>query len=240
MLHPHSYHRALPSSPTRRRLITANSCKHGCRTSQNVCTSRSFRRKGTKMLKIKRSDKSTVVQTSAATLAAAKDLMKLGITLNANSSCDDVGVEMGGDRRRLANSQHHRAKKNAKDRAKRVKAMVLRNRTALKLVMTGVAPQQAYGRQVNGATAAQTQAMRTNLKSAARFRGHTLAQPRVSPICLALRPTHTLKTQPSNWICGFKHGRKWIRSNAKLRGSHGRQQSEGCLNENPYHTQEAP
>ena len=49
--------------------------------------------------------------------------------------------------------------------------MVLRNRTALKLVITGVAPQQAYGHQVNDATAAQTQAMRTNLKSATQFGG---------------------------------------------------------------------
>ena len=49
--------------------------------------------------------------------------------------------------------------------------MVLRNRVALKLVMTGVAPQQAYGHQVNGSTAAQAQALRTNLKSGTQFGG---------------------------------------------------------------------
>ena len=40
----------------------------------------------TKRLKIKLSDKSTVVPISQATLAAAKDLMKLGITLKVKSS----------------------------------------------------------------------------------------------------------------------------------------------------------
>ena len=49
--------------------------------------------------------------------------------------------------------------------------MVLRNRTALKLVMTGLSPQQFYGHQVNGATARQTHAMRTNLKTATPFGG---------------------------------------------------------------------
>ena len=55
-----------------------------------------------------------------------------------------------------------------------MKARVLRNRAALKLVMTGESPQQAYGHQVNGSTVAQTQAMRTNLKSATQF-GNTYA-----------------------------------------------------------------
>ena len=78
---------------------------------------------------------------------------------------------MCGERTRLAKSQNHRIKKKAKDRASRIQAMVLRNRAALKLVMTGVAPQQAYGHQVNGSTVAQTQAMRTNLKSATQLGG---------------------------------------------------------------------
>ena len=59
----------------------------------------------------------------------------------------------------------------AKKRAIRTKALVQRNRLALKLVMPGVAPQQAYGHQVNGASATQTQGMRVNIKRATQFGG---------------------------------------------------------------------
>ena len=55
-----------------------------------------------KRLKIKLSDKSTVVPISQATLGASKDLLELGTILKVKSSCDDVGVEMGRGRRRLA------------------------------------------------------------------------------------------------------------------------------------------
>ena len=47
-------------------------------------------------LKLNLSDKSNVVPISVATLAAARDLNKLGVKLKVKSSCDDVGVQMGG------------------------------------------------------------------------------------------------------------------------------------------------
>ena len=102
-------------------------------------------------LKLNLSDKSTVVPISVATLAAARDLDKLGVKLKVRASCDDVGVQMGGGKRRQGKTQNNRSSK-AKKRARRTRAMVLRNRKALKLVMTGVATQQAYGHVVNGAT----------------------------------------------------------------------------------------
>ena len=72
-----------------------------------------------KRLKIKLSDKSTVVPISKATLGASKELLELGTILEVKSSCDDVGVEMGGGRRRLAKTQNIRIKKKAKDGAKK-------------------------------------------------------------------------------------------------------------------------
>ena len=71
----------------------------------------------------------------------------------------------------MAKTQNARIKKRAKNRSKRTRGMVLLNRSAFKLVMTGVAPQQAYGHQVNGASVAQTHAMRYNLKAATHFGG---------------------------------------------------------------------
>ena len=47
-------------------------------------------------LKIKLSDKSTAVPINWSTLRAARELLKLEIILKVKSSCDGVGVEMGG------------------------------------------------------------------------------------------------------------------------------------------------
>ena len=87
------------------------------------------------------------------------------------NSVDDVGVEMGGGRRRMAKTQNKRIRNKARQRARRTRALVIRNRTALKIVMPGVATQQAYGHVVNGASAAQTHDMRVNLKGATQFGG---------------------------------------------------------------------
>ena len=65
--------------------------------------------------------------------------------LRVTNSVDDVGVEMEGSKRRMAHTQNKRIKHKAKTRRRRTKALVHRNRTALKLVMPGVAAQQAYG-----------------------------------------------------------------------------------------------
>ena len=72
-----------------------------------------------------------------------------------------LGVEMGGGRRRrMAKTQNKRIKQKARLRARRTRALVIRNRAALKIVMPGVATQQAYGHVVNGASATQTHDMR--------------------------------------------------------------------------------
>ena len=78
------------------------------------------------------------------------------------NSVDDVGVEMGGGRRRMAKTQNKRIKNKARQRARRTRALVIRNRAALKIVMPGVATQQSYGHVVNGASATQTHEMRVN------------------------------------------------------------------------------
>ena len=51
-----------------------------------------------------------MVPISKATLGAARDVVKLKIILKVKSSCDDVGIEIGGGRRRLSKSQNHRIK----------------------------------------------------------------------------------------------------------------------------------
>ena len=84
---------------------------------------------------------------------------------------DDVGIEMGGGRRRIAKTQNKRIFGNAKNRARRTKGLVHRNATALKLVMPGVSPQQAYGHQVNGASPPQVLGMRRNIKGATHLGG---------------------------------------------------------------------
>ena len=66
----------------------------------------------------------------------------------------------------MAKTQNKRVKHTARNRRTRTNALVHRSRTALKLVMSGVAPQRAYGHRVNGASFAQTHAMRVNLKTA--------------------------------------------------------------------------
>ena len=71
----------------------------------------------------------------------------------------------------MTKTQNKRIFGKAKQRADRTRALVNRNRLALKLVMPGVAPQQAYGHQVNGASASQTQGMRVNIKRATHFGG---------------------------------------------------------------------
>ena len=124
-------------------------------------------------LKTKLADKSTIVPISFATLGAAKDLADgpYAISVQVKNSCDDVGIEMGGGRRRMAKTQNTRIKLKARRRAFRTRCLVKRNRTALKLVMPGAAAQQSYGHVVNGSSATQTKAMRFNLKSATHFGG---------------------------------------------------------------------
>ena len=77
----------------------------------------------------------------------------------------------GWGRRWAAKTQNVRIRKKAKARARRIRGLVYRDRATLKLVMSGVAPQQSYGHVVNGATANQTQDMRTNLKTATPYGG---------------------------------------------------------------------
>ena len=93
-------------------------------------------------LKIKLSPKSVVVPISAATKSAAEHLgkMETPVWLRVSDTVDDVGVEMGGGRRRMAKIQNKRIRNKARKRARRTKQLVRRNRLALKFVMTGVPP----------------------------------------------------------------------------------------------------
>ena len=78
---------------------------------------------------------------------------------------------MAGGKRRVGKTQNARIRQKARRPAKRTKKLVLRNRSALKLVMSGVAPQQSYGHQANGLSWSQKVAMRFNLKTATQFGG---------------------------------------------------------------------
>ena len=71
----------------------------------------------------------------------------------------------------MAKTQNKRIKNKARQRARITRAWVIRNRAALKIVMPGVATQQAYGHVVNGASATQTHDMRVNLKGATHLGG---------------------------------------------------------------------
>ena len=124
-------------------------------------------------LKINLSDKSVVVPISAVTLRAAYDQSKLKppVKLRVANAVDDVGIEMGGGRRRMAKTQNKRIRTRAMQRARRTRQLVRRDRRALKLVMPGVAPQQAYGHTVTGASKSQTMEMRGNIKTATPFGG---------------------------------------------------------------------
>ena len=120
-------------------------------------------------LKLKLSDKSTIVPENRTTIAVAKKLNEANIPMRTAKTCDDVGIQMGAGKRRQGKSQNKRIRVKTKRRSARTKALVKKNRQALKLVMTGVAPQQSYGHEVNGASPTQTQQMRVNLKSAMHF-----------------------------------------------------------------------
>ena len=124
-------------------------------------------------LRLKLSDKSFVVPISAATQRAAWELGRLTppVLLRVSNSVDDVGFEMGGGRRRMANTQNKRIRQKARQRARRTRALVIRNRAALKIVRPGVATKQAHGHVVTGASATQTHDMRVNLKGATHFGG---------------------------------------------------------------------
>ena len=126
-----------------------------------------------KRLKLKLSDKSVVVPISAASRGAASHLGKQTspVLLRVANTVDDVGIEMGGGRRRMAQTQNKRIFGKAKNRSKRTKELVHRNMLALKLVMPGVSTQQSYGHQVNGASPSQVLGMRRNIKGATHLGG---------------------------------------------------------------------
>ena len=110
-----------------------------------------------------------MVPISRATLSAARRLLGKGIVMKVKSAADDVGIEMAGGRRRVAKTQNNRIKGKARRRGRRIRGLVKKNKSALRLIMFGVAPQQSYGQQVNGLSRAQNEAMRYNFKLATHF-----------------------------------------------------------------------
>ena len=121
-------------------------------------------KEGTAKLGLTLSGKSTL-------LANDKSLEKLivghlgdeGVPICLGTSATDLGSETAAVERRCAANQWKRIWKGRR-RAKRVNHLCKMNSEAQKLTMTGIHPVQIYGHTAQGASTAQVNAMRKNLK----------------------------------------------------------------------------
>ncbi len=97
-----------------------------------------------------------------------KKLNSIGIEISLAYTTDDVGISTSGGTRRNAATLWGRIVKGAL-RAHGVNKLVRVNPTATKRACPGVKPTQSYGHQSQGASVAQANAMRRNMKRSTRL-----------------------------------------------------------------------